>query len=120
MAFLVGEAVALAALVLGAVAAARGSRRPARVAAYEVAKRTMDIAAALVLLILLTPFFFLVGLAVRLDSPGPIFFRQDRVGRDGKILSLVKIRTLYADSDESVFAEHLAQMETAHRAGEDM
>lgn len=117
--FIIGEAVALTALVRGAVSAIAGEKG-VQGAAYEVAKRTMDIAVSLVLLIFMTPVLFMVGLIVRADSPGPIFFRQDRVGRNGRILSLVKIRTLYADNDERVFAEHLARLEAAHRAGEEV
>ena len=115
--FVVGEVVALMALVSGAVVT-RGADRvevDARVA-YSMAKRTVDIAVSLILGVLTTPLILLAGLAVRIDSPGPVFFRQTRIGKDGKPFGLLKIRTMQADTDEEVFAEHLAGLQAAHHA----
>ncbi len=116
-AFLVGEAAALTALVVGAVRSTgeRRSRRPGT--GYEVTKRTLDIAVSLTLLILMTPVLLVIGIAVWVDTPGPIFFRQDRVGRHGKVFQLYKVRTMEADADERVFAAHLAKQEEAMRKG---
>lgn len=60
----------------------------------EAIIRTFDLVASLFLLLLLCPFFVLVALAIKLDSPGPVFFRQERLGRNGKIFSLWKFRTM--------------------------
>jgi len=49
-------------------------------------------------------------LAVKLDSPGPAFFRQQRVGRDGKDFWMVKLRTMVFDHDEEIFREHLDRL----------
>jgi lipopolysaccharide/colanic/teichoic acid biosynthesis glycosyltransferase len=119
LAFVVGEAVALVALVWGAVTSLRGDQAAAPGFAYDLGKRTLDIAASVTLLILLTPVMILVGLAVRLDSPGPIFFKQERVGRNGRTFQLIKVRTMQADNDERVFAEHLAALEASLRDGGD-
>jgi len=119
IAFLVGEAVALAALVHGSVASVRDRDRDAPSAAYELTKRTSDIALSLILLILTTPLILLVGIAVRIDTSGPIFFRQVRVGRNGVPFGLLKVRTMQADADERVFAEHLARLEAAQQTGGD-
>lgn len=114
LAFTVGEVVALIALVTGAVSPsetdhhAKGSR-----AAYSVTKRTLDIAAALLLGVLTLPIVILAGLAVRIDSPGPIFFRQVRVGRGLRPFGMLKIRSMRAEADEAVFAEHLARLQAS-------
>jgi exopolysaccharide biosynthesis polyprenyl glycosylphosphotransferase len=63
------------------------------------AKRLLDLTAASVGLILALPFMLLVALAVRLDSPGPIFFRQDRVGRGGREFTLWKFRSMRTDAE---------------------
>jgi sugar transferase (PEP-CTERM system associated) len=63
------------------------------------AKRLLDILAAGVGLVLALPFMILVALAVRLDSPGPVFFRQDRVGRGGREFTLWKFRSMRTDAE---------------------
>lgn len=116
--FAIGEVVALTALVAGAVVVRR-SEKPARSleVAYALSKRTLDIGVALVLGVLMLPLILLAGLAVRLDSPGAVFFRQERVGKGGDSFGLLKLRTMEADADEEVFAEHLARLQAAHRQG---
>jgi lipopolysaccharide/colanic/teichoic acid biosynthesis glycosyltransferase len=61
---------------------------------YEVAKRLLDATAALVGLALLSPLLALLALAVRLDSPGPVLFRHERVGRGGRPFHLLKFRSM--------------------------
>ena len=61
-------------------------------------KRTFDLLASLVGLALLAPFGVLVALAIKLDSRGPVFFRQVRVGRDFRPFSIYKFRTMVADA----------------------
>jgi sugar transferase (PEP-CTERM system associated) len=63
------------------------------------AKRLLDILVAGVGLVLALPFMLLVALAVRLDSPGPVFFRQDRVGRGGREFTLWKFRSMRTDAE---------------------
>ena len=50
----------------------------------DAGKRAFDIVAAVVGLVLLAPLFLAVAAWIRLDSPGPVFFRQERVGRGGR------------------------------------
>ncbi|HEX6903278.1 MAG TPA: sugar transferase [Thermoanaerobaculia bacterium] len=64
------------------------------------AKRLLDLTAASVGLLLALPFMLLVALAVRLDSPGPVFFRQDRVGRGGREFTLWKFRSMCNDAEK--------------------
>jgi lipopolysaccharide/colanic/teichoic acid biosynthesis glycosyltransferase len=58
------------------------------------AKRAFDLAGSLVALLLLTPALVAVAVAVRLDSPGPVLFRQARVGLGGRQFRLLKFRTM--------------------------
>jgi sugar transferase (PEP-CTERM system associated) len=64
-----------------------------------IAKRLLDLLVATVGLILALPFMLLVALAVRLDSSGPVFFRQDRVGRGGREFTLWKFRSMRTDAE---------------------
>jgi lipopolysaccharide/colanic/teichoic acid biosynthesis glycosyltransferase len=59
-----------------------------------VAKRLFDIAGAALALALLLPLLLLVALWIKLDSPGPVFFRQERVGRHGVPFRIHKLRTM--------------------------
>ena len=61
-------------------------------------KRGLDFTVAALGLALLAPVFGLVALCIRLDSPGPVFFRQERVGRGGRIFRIHKFRTMVADA----------------------
>lgn len=75
------------------------------------AKRVCDYVAAAVGLAVLAPFFMIVAIAVRVDSPGPVFFRQERVGRNGRTFRMWKFRTMVAG------AEHqLADLRAANEA----
>lgn len=77
------------------VASSAWAPRAARSASgYLFAKRWIDVAVSMPLLAALAPLFLLTVLAVRLDSPGPIIFRQWRVGLDGKPFRIWKFRTL--------------------------
>jgi Bacterial sugar transferase len=58
-------------------------------------KRVLDVAVSLGGLVLLSPLFLTVAVAIRLDSPGPILFRQKRVGADGRVFTFYKFRSMY-------------------------
>ncbi len=62
-------------------------------------KRALDVAVSLSGLILLSPLFLAVALAIRLDSPGPILFRQKRVGADGKVFVCYMFRSMYEGAE---------------------
>jgi exopolysaccharide biosynthesis polyprenyl glycosylphosphotransferase len=66
----------------------------------HLVKRLFDLAGASLALILLSPLFALVAVLVRLSSPGPVFFRQERVGRGGRTIELLKFRSMVADAEE--------------------
>jgi len=64
-------------------------------------KRIVDVAGSIVGLTLLAIMYPIVALAVKLDSPGPVFFRQDRVGQNGRIFKAYKFRSMYIDAERS-------------------
>jgi exopolysaccharide biosynthesis polyprenyl glycosylphosphotransferase len=66
----------------------------------RLVKDVMDRAIAVVAVVLLSPVFAAVAVAVRLDSQGPVFFRQTRVGRDGRPFKMVKFRTMVANAEQ--------------------
>src|SRR5688500_7024278 len=61
-------------------------------------KRLFDLCLVVPALLLLAPILLLVGVLVRLDSPGPALFRQIRVGRDGRLFEILKFRSMVADA----------------------
>jgi exopolysaccharide biosynthesis polyprenyl glycosylphosphotransferase len=63
---------------------------------YPVVKRTVDVMVSSLLILLLAPVLFLITLLVWLDSRGPIFFVQRRVGRNGKLFDMYKFRSMHA------------------------
>lgn len=64
-----------------------------------MAKRLFDLALAALGLLLLSPLLLLVAAAVKLDSPGPVFFRQERVGRHGVPFRIHKFRSMRVDAE---------------------
>jgi putative colanic acid biosysnthesis UDP-glucose lipid carrier transferase len=62
-------------------------------------KRAMDVAISVVALILLAPFFLLIALLIKLNSPGPAIFKQRRYGLDGHIIDVYKFRTMKVIED---------------------
>jgi exopolysaccharide biosynthesis polyprenyl glycosylphosphotransferase len=62
-------------------------------------KRGVDIAAAGLALLLLSPLIALIALAIKADSPGPVFFRQQRVGLGGRLFTMWKFRSMAADAE---------------------
>ena len=50
-------------------------------------------------LVILSPFFILIALVIKISSKGPVFFLQDRVGLNGKIFRIIKFRTMYVNSE---------------------
>lgn len=70
--------------------------------AYEAAKRAIDIVVALCVLAGLLPLWLLVGLIVRLTSPGPALYSAEVAGRGGKPFTYYKFRTMRTDADDAV------------------
>lgn len=77
------------------IAALLARRRP-----QLIAKRVMDIAISAAALCVLWPVFLLIALAIVIDDPGPVFYRQVRVGRGGRPFRIFKFRTMVVDADK--------------------
>jgi exopolysaccharide biosynthesis polyprenyl glycosylphosphotransferase len=67
---------------------------------YLATKRVFDILASLSGIILLSPVFLLTGLAIKLNSPGPIFFSQKRNGLKGKVFEMFKFRSMVTNAEQ--------------------
>lgn len=66
----------------------------------RIVKRACDIALSLAFLVGGAPVYALTALLIKLDSRGPVFFRQDRVGENGRMFNILKFRTMAADAEE--------------------
>ncbi|HDS29661.1 MAG TPA: sugar transferase, partial [Firmicutes bacterium] len=66
---------------------------------YRAAKRAVDILFAVVFLVLGIPWIIVCGLLMKREAPGPFFYKQDRVGKDGKILTVYKLRSMPVDAE---------------------
>ncbi len=84
-----------------------GARAPSW---YPAAKRTIDLLLALVLLVLIAPVWVLIAIAIRLDSRGPILFRQTRAGRDGQPFTCFKFRTMRSDARDDLHRRFVTEL----------
>ena len=73
-------------------------------------KRFIDVAGSFSLLLLLAPLFVAIALIVKVSSKGPVFFRQQRVGRYGKTFTFLKFRSMFVNNDASVHKEFVTRM----------
>src|SRR5205807_6542458 len=76
----------------------RVKRSAVRTRAWHM-KRAFDVVVASVALLLSAPLFVMIAIAVRLSSAGPVFFRQKRVGQHGRLVEILKFRTLLVNDD---------------------
>ena len=76
---------------------------------YERTKRLLDLVFSLLILIPLCIIIAIVALCIRLDSKGPVFFRQKRVGRNGVEFDMLKFRSMYVNSDDALHREAIAK-----------
>jgi lipopolysaccharide/colanic/teichoic acid biosynthesis glycosyltransferase len=73
-------------------------------------KRAIDIVGSVAGLILFSPFFLVIALLVKLTSPGPVLFRQERVGLYGKKFTFLKFRTMQVNNDPRVHEEYVKKL----------
>lgn len=66
----------------------------------EIVKRVFDFTASLIGCIILTPVFIIIAILIKLDSKGPVFFKQKRVGKNGKEFEILKYRTMIVDAEK--------------------
>ncbi|WP_222854268.1 sugar transferase [Fodinicola acaciae] len=78
----------------------------------RIATRCLDILFASIGILLASPFMLLAALWVAVDSPGPVLFRQERVGRGGRSFTMLKFRSMRTDADENVHKEYVQKIYT--------
>ena len=77
-----------------------------------LAKRVFDVTITILILPILLPLFIFVAIAIKLDSPGPVFFIQERVGMRKRVFKMFKLRSMYVDAEERLKEiEHLNEVE---------
>ena len=67
----------------------------------RVVKRAMDIVISSIALLILSPFILYIILKIKASSPGPIFYRQERVGLQGKKFNILKFRSMFVDAEKT-------------------
>src|SRR4051794_41010290 len=72
----------------------------------RILKRTFDLVVSALAIVLLFPFWLLLALLIKLDSKGPVFYTQERVGMDGRLFLLYKFRTMVPDADPELHREY--------------
>ena len=85
-------------------------RNATAIQSHELAKRTFDIALAAMLLVLLSPLFLVIAIAIVWDSGFPVFYRGERVGRHGRAFRVAKFRSMRAGCDQAAHAAFVSSL----------
>jgi lipopolysaccharide/colanic/teichoic acid biosynthesis glycosyltransferase len=75
---------------------------------YDAFKRALDVAGSLALLTVLSPLLLLAALLVKFRSPGPVFFRQTRIGLNARPFTMLKFRTMHVNADHGVHQKYVS------------
>jgi Undecaprenyl-phosphate glucose phosphotransferase len=67
----------------------------------RVVKRVTDMVGSLIFIVLVSPLLLILALAVKLSSPGPVFYRQRRMGMDGRVFTMLKFRSMRVDAEQN-------------------
>ena len=92
--------------------------RSTRRITYELPKRLCDVAGSLALLVLGAPLFLLVAVLIKMDSPGPVWFKQDRVGQNGQIFQMFKFRTMRMEASPYDYSPRACRRSQNHSGRE--
>ncbi len=65
-----------------------------------IIKRTLDFLLSLIAIIVLSPLLLIISIIIKLDSEGPVFFKQERLGKDGKVFLIYKFRTMVDNAEK--------------------
>jgi exopolysaccharide biosynthesis polyprenyl glycosylphosphotransferase len=76
----------------------------------RIVKRIFDVLVASILLIVFSPLLMIIAIAIKFESPGPIIFRQIRVGENGNPFTMFKFRSMYMNSDDSIHRIHMTRV----------
>lgn len=82
---------------------------------YSIAKRFTDIAISLIILVIFSPIFLIISLLIKLDSPGPVIYSQERVGKHGKIFKIIKFRSMVVNADNLLWESNPQLLEEYKR-----
>jgi exopolysaccharide biosynthesis polyprenyl glycosylphosphotransferase len=78
---------------------------------YDMAKRVLDFSIAVLAVIVLSPVLLAIAIAIKLDSRGPVFFKQERLGKGTRRFTMIKFRSMYTDGEQRL--GELAQLNEA-------
>jgi lipopolysaccharide/colanic/teichoic acid biosynthesis glycosyltransferase len=81
-------------------------------AVYQLAKRALDVAIAIPALIVFAPIMLIVALAIRMDTDGPAIFKQQRVGKGGRLFCMYKFRSMTVDAGVRLQGDHKSQQDS--------
>jgi lipopolysaccharide/colanic/teichoic acid biosynthesis glycosyltransferase len=90
-------------------------RAAAPKAGEQAAKRVMDVVLSLVLIIILAPLLLLLWCLVRSTSAGPAVFRQERMGRNMRLFTMLKLRTMYVGNHDQIHRNYVTHLMSADR-----
>jgi lipopolysaccharide/colanic/teichoic acid biosynthesis glycosyltransferase len=94
-----------------AIPASQGqAEQEASLRVAHAARRGLDLLVATIVLLLLAPLLLLVALLIKLDSPGPVFFRQSRMGKEAAPFNVFKFRTMQANAAPELHSRYIAQL----------
>lgn len=88
-------------------------------AVADICKRFMDVSVASIMLLMTMPLFIVFSIIIRIDSRGPVFFRQKRVGFGGRQFTFLKFRSMYMNNDESVHKAFVKEFITRQNSDDD-
>lgn len=69
---------------------------------YNVTKRVLDVLLSFIGLIVLSPIFLILGIMIKIDSKGPVFFTHKRIGKNGKKIGIYKFRTMHENAEQMI------------------
>lgn len=81
-----------------------------RAKAGDLVKRSLDIVGSIAGLVLFSPFFAVLPVLIKLYSKGPVFFLQNRIGRNGRPFKVLKFRSMYLDNDDIIHREYTRKL----------
>jgi lipopolysaccharide/colanic/teichoic acid biosynthesis glycosyltransferase len=77
---------------------------------FRAMKRMMDVLGSLLALVVLSPVFMIIAIAIKATSRGPVFFQQRRVGQNGNSFVFLKFRSMYVNNDAAVHKEYVQRL----------
>ena len=86
------------------------SKRDEAKKGFSATKRFMDVVGSALALVIFSPLFLVIAAVIKLTSPGPVFFRQKRVGQHGASFVFLKFRSMHANNDASAHKKYVEQL----------